>query len=104
MLELQLKKLNSRYTAPPKIGLDWLNKILFLNCHGRASMERTLSTDTWGPISREDYFCGSCKEEIKRETIWKPTGGFYINPSEEIDDTYLQNCVSAIFMNDIVRR
>ena len=25
MLELQLKKLNSRYTAPPKIGLDWLN-------------------------------------------------------------------------------
>ena len=72
MLELQLKKLNSRYTAPPKIGLDWLNKILFLNCHGRASMERTLSTDTWGPISREDYFCGSSKEEIKRESIRRP--------------------------------
>ena len=57
--------------SPPKIGLDWLNKngsdaladiikkkrnrrrgrakarLLFLNCHGRASMERTLSTDTW---------------------------------------------------------
>ena len=113
--------LNSRYTTPPKTGLDWLNKnsndalagilkkkknkrkgrtkarLLFLNCHGRASMERTLSNDTWDllnknsflflsetwmtehkyrPISRKDNFCGSCKEEIKRETIWRPTDDY----------------------------
>ena len=24
------------------------------------------------PISSEDYFCGSSKEEIKRESIWRP--------------------------------
>ena len=68
--------LNSRYTTPPKIGLEWLNKngsdaltdivkkkrnrrrgrtkarLLFLNCHGRASMERTLSNETWDLLNK----------------------------------------------------
>ena len=71
--------LNSRFTTPPKIGLEWLNKngsdaladiikkkrnrrrgktkarLLFLNCHGRASMERTLSTGTWDLLNSETW-------------------------------------------------
>ena len=71
--------LNSRYTTPPKVGLEWLNKngndalagilkkkknkrrgrtkarLLFLNCHGRASMERTLSTDTWDLLNKNSF-------------------------------------------------
>ena len=66
----------SSYTIPPKIGLDWLNKngnhasagiikkkrnsrkgrtkarLLFLNFHGRASMERTLCNDTWDLLTK----------------------------------------------------
>ena len=45
--------LDSRYKTPPKIGLDWLNKN---------------ANDGF----REDYFCGLSKEEIKRESIWRP--------------------------------
>ena len=54
--------LDSRYKTPPKIGLDWLNK------NGNDGLAENIYQD----LFPEDYFCGSSKEEIKRESIWRP--------------------------------
>ena len=73
--------LSARFSVPPAIGLDWINRegnsevtgilgvkkiwnrrrgktksrLMFLNCHGRAAMERTLTSDTWDLLHKNGF-------------------------------------------------
>ena len=111
-----IHKLSSKANCILKMGNMWRSFwyagiiILLLSRHQPKKLATWLkiqnSSQNW-----EDYFCGSSKEEIKRESIWRPKDRVNSHYRESLKTALpyrwnwscllVQLCL--IFMNNIVR-